>query len=220
MNCTTIERLIDEAERPDRLPHEVTGHTAICGSCQRFADERLALRELLVSSRVGAPPYFEVQLKARLAERVTQISRVSWLTPAVYARLGAAAAVLVVAFIVVQRQVTYPPDATSGPTKDLAQVARPELSQPTPIDRTVAKPAPPAIFESSANAVAMQPRRRGVPLQQIQASSDTGIEMVGRSVMWIRSPEREVGMPAISMGAEPIFYANAGQPVRSIPASY
>jgi hypothetical protein len=228
MNCRTIEILIDEAERPDRLPLDVADHTAECPDCRRFANERLALRELLVSARVTAPPYFDTQLKARLSERLRVKQRAPWLAPAFYARAGAAAAVLVVAFVVVQNRMTDPREGSAVSSENVAKAPPVEVSPPTALASPVVESVAALPSESKADLVALPSPRRPARPQQVQVSSQLssqlssqpGIDRFERSVMWIRGPEREIGVPAISVGAEPMFYANAGQPVRSIQTSY
>ena len=67
--CNYIKRIIDEADKADQLPFEVTQHLAGCGNCERFAGERTALRRLMSSAdRVSAPMNFDAMLGARLAE--------------------------------------------------------------------------------------------------------------------------------------------------------
>src|SRR2546421_5281446 len=95
-SCKEIERLIDEADRPDLLSFEVTGHLSHCVNCKSFAGERAALRELLAAGkRVSVPANFDAVLGERLAARKAR-SVFSWASPALYLRLGAATAGLLV----------------------------------------------------------------------------------------------------------------------------
>src|ERR1700720_4580643 len=94
--CNYIKEIIEEADKPDRLPFEVNEHLAGCRECERFASERTALRKMLSSGyRVIAPVNFDAMLNSRLAE-VKARSTFSWLGASGYLRLGAAAAGLIV----------------------------------------------------------------------------------------------------------------------------
>src|SRR6185436_4324160 len=94
--CKYIKQRIDEAEKPDLLPFDVSEHIGQCSDCKRFAVERTALRELVASgTRVSAPINFDAMLKARLAERKVRPS-FWWLGSPALLRLGTATAGLVV----------------------------------------------------------------------------------------------------------------------------
>src|SRR4026209_2235175 len=67
--CKYIRKRIDEAEKPDLLPFGVSEHIVQCSECERFANERIALRQLVAAgTRVSAPINFDAVLKARLSE--------------------------------------------------------------------------------------------------------------------------------------------------------
>lgn len=94
--------MIDEAAQPTALPFEASSHLRACAPCKGFADERAALRGLLgAMPRVSAPAGFDTRLKARLAESRKPASFFRF-PPAVFMRLGATAAVLVVAVFAAQ----------------------------------------------------------------------------------------------------------------------
>lgn len=223
MNCHTIRNLIDQAEKPERPPLDVAGHLAVCANCRVFADERVALRDLLVSTgRVGAPANFELLLKARLAAGLGR-SRMAWLTPALYLKLGTAAAILIVSFVVVQQMTTRQPPPPAEPSQRANALVPPQLTpQPAPPLHDAklteesrgdsAEGLPAVVVYSHATS-----RGRG---HYIGARPDSELELAGGPVVLIRGPEMEVGMPAISIGAQPMVYATAGQPFRAVPASY
>ena len=71
--CRDTRREIDELEfgaEPSQLAME---HLATCEACRQFRAERAELREIVGSlERVGAPPDFDMRLRARIAaERST-----------------------------------------------------------------------------------------------------------------------------------------------------
>lgn len=218
MNCNTIRDLIDEAERPDRPALEVADHVAECRDCRAFADQRVVLRDLLLSTgRVSAPPNFELMLKARLAARVGR-SRLSWLTPAFYLKLGTAAAMVIVAFVLVEQRATRRPPSPYSDQVAKAVVA-PQSAMQTPVGEAVVDSAQQPAEDFRPLAVYAASSSRARP-QQTAARPDTELELAGGPVLLIRSPEMEVGVPAISVGAQPIFYANSGEQFRVVPASY
>jgi hypothetical protein len=100
--CKYIKKRIDEAEKPDRLPLDVSEHTGQCSDCLRFANERSAIRQLVAAgARVNAPINFDAVLKARLAEVKSRRS-FWWLGSPGFFRLGAATAGLVLVFFAAQ----------------------------------------------------------------------------------------------------------------------
>ena len=129
MSCKYIQKRIDEADKPDLLPFDVSEHIGVCVDCQRFAAERSALRALVAAgSRVTAPVNFDAVLKARLAEVKTRQS-FWWLGSPALLRLGAATAGVVIAVFVVQytglfsNNVVNPPDRS--PVSEAAPRPRP-----------------------------------------------------------------------------------------------
>src|SRR6185503_863349 len=100
--CKYIRELIDEAEKPDLLPFDVSEHIVQCTECERFANERIALRQLVTAgTRVSAPINFDAVLKARLSE-VKNRSPFWWLGSPAFLRLGAATAGAVAMLVVAQ----------------------------------------------------------------------------------------------------------------------
>ena len=79
--CTKIQSIVDEADKPDVIPHEAASHISGCPECRSFADERTKLQELMASSaRVTVPVNFNVLLNERLSRVKAQKS--SWLSSA------------------------------------------------------------------------------------------------------------------------------------------
>ena len=71
--CRDTRREIDELEFGAEPSHRAIEHIAACEACRQFGAERTELRELVGSlERVGAPPDFDMRLRARIAaERST-----------------------------------------------------------------------------------------------------------------------------------------------------
>src|ERR1041384_7730170 len=100
--CNYIKRMIDEADKADLLSFEINEHISHCGDCERFANERTALRGLLASDRRGsAPMNFYALLKARLGE-VKARNAFSWFSAPGIMRLGAATAGVVIILFAAQ----------------------------------------------------------------------------------------------------------------------
>ena len=99
MTCNRIQRLIDEADKPEALPFAAASHIADCPACSQFAEERTKLRAFLIElPRVNAPAHFDTMLKMRLAESKAAKPS-SWFTPVFAMRFGAVAAVALVAVL-------------------------------------------------------------------------------------------------------------------------
>jgi len=99
MTCNRIQKLIDEADKPEALPYTAASHIAVCPTCSQFAEERTTLRAFLIElPRVNAPANFDVMLKLRLAESKAA-KPFSWFTPVLAMRFGAVAAVALVAVL-------------------------------------------------------------------------------------------------------------------------
>ena len=99
MTCNRIQRLIDEADKPEALPFAAASHIADCPACSQFAEERTKLRAFLIElPRVNAPAHFDTMLKMRLAESKSALPT-SWFTPVFAMRFGAVAAVALVAVL-------------------------------------------------------------------------------------------------------------------------
>lgn len=99
MTCNRIQRLIDEADKPEALPFAAASHIAVCPACSQFAEERTKLRTFLIDlPRVHAPANFDAVLRMRLAESKA-VKPFSWFTPVFAMRFGAVAAVALVAVL-------------------------------------------------------------------------------------------------------------------------
>src|SRR5215471_12657088 len=110
MNCVNVQRVIDEAERPDLLPFGAARHVDSCTSCHEFSEDRIRLAALLGSiGRVTAPANFDDLLRLRM--RNLEVRRrdgrfgamrgvLPWHVPANYIRTaGFAMTLLLVAVI-------------------------------------------------------------------------------------------------------------------------
>lgn len=217
--CNHIRRLIEEADQPEVFPLEVTGHIAHCGGCRDFATERSALRQLVASSgRVSAPVNFDAMLNARLAEAKGQRT-LSWLNPAAFMRMGAAAAGLVIALLVIQYTGVLSP--ADQPNSSQAVIPTPPA---TPDSRLQTLPLPlPPVIESqpepqvrasviSRATTAVPVKRAGSVSAQPGRSPDyAGIEDGGIILVRGQNGEREVPLPTVSVGAQPLLYINSSR---------
>ena len=99
--CARIQNIIDEADKPDLIPHEATSHLNGCRECRSFAAERSKLHELMsLSGRVTAPVNFNALLNERLSRVKSQ--KTSWFNARNFVRLGTATAGLALALLVAQ----------------------------------------------------------------------------------------------------------------------
>lgn len=214
--CKYIRERIDEADKPDLLPFDVSEHIGQCLECERFAGERITLRELLAGgNRVSAPINFDAMLKARLAE--VKDRRSFWyLGSPAFLRMGAATAGLVVMVFAAQYAGLFSND-DPGTTQS---VAREAASSPTPgaadfkPPMTVNPPLPPiavAVHASHGSERVSRGRRgyvyveRAVPAGYMTAE-DGGVVLVRGN-----NGDLDVQMPTVSVGAQPLLYVSAGQ---------
>jgi hypothetical protein len=209
--CNHIREQIDEADKPDLLSFEVTGHIAECPDCERFAGERSALRMLVASSaRVSAPINFDAVLNARLAEVKARRSS-WWLGSPVYFRLGAATAGLAVMIFAAQY---------AGLLSDQSEGAKEPVAipvVPAPYEKPYVSSAPPVIeatpptpqYHAAYSNVSGTRSRRGggrVATQAYLTAEDGGVVLVRG-----QNGELDVQMPTVSVGAQPLMYVRAGQ---------
>jgi len=239
--CNEIKRRIDEADNIAAYDLDVARHTEACDACRRFAHERAALRELIGSTaRVTAPINFEAVLHARLAE-VKGRKRLVWLNPAFYLRAGVATAAMAVTVFVAQQMGFFAPTATqpvnAPKTEVTAGVVQPKdedksqdsnnSATPTAPETRVAV-APHHLVNPASASTAVRPRataagaRRdaGVPLM-----SPVDAAFVDGDAILIpgRNGQRDVTVPTVSVGAQPLIYGNAGrqpQPTRAVTVSF
>jgi hypothetical protein len=224
--CNEIRRLIDEADQPEIFPLEVTGHIAHCDRCRGFATERSALRGLIASGkRVSAPVNFDAMLNARLAEMKGRRTP-AWLNPASFMRMGAAAAGLVIAVLVIQFSGVFSTQPTQPEHKDgLAQTTpapqpstAPEAARPfVPPAQTepdVASSSGPASRVTVATDTPRTSRgsfRREASPQPVPPRDYAGIEDGGVILVRGQNGEREVPLPTVSVGAQPLLYVNSSR---------
>jgi hypothetical protein len=223
--CNHIRRLIDEADQPDIFSLEVTGHIAHCNACRGFAAERSALRGLIASGkRVGAPVNFDAMLNARLAEARGQTAP-SWLSPAAFMRMGAAAAGLVMALVVIQLSGLFSTPESQTTAKQNTPEAVTPAPPANPGNQVLAETRPPASEEpksvepesepssSLIAGTARAPRgnriREAAPRRPDGAPNFEGIEDGGVILVRGQNGEREVPLPTVSVGAQPLLYVNS-----------
>jgi hypothetical protein len=225
--CNEFKRMIDEADRPDRLPYEVANHLEACAGCRDFSAARISLRGLLTSmSRVDAPANFNAQLNARLAATRAQ-RQPFWVTPAIYFRAGALAAGVIVAVFVAQMAGVF---SSPAPAPSQLSAGTPPAASPQPeMNRPPAAPpliAPAQIREQAnrpatalAAASSLKQPRRATTVRS-DAPGDGFVASEG-GVVLVRgqSGERELTVPAVSLGAQPLLYVNAGRQQPQQPRS-
>jgi hypothetical protein len=244
--CNEIKRRIDEADDPESCDLDISRHTAACGDCRRFADERAALRTLLAStSRVTAPLNFDAVLQARLAE-VKARKSFGWLGAPVYLRAGAVAAGLVLAVFAAQLSGLFsaPPTSPSeSPTAaDLSGAVAASIQEqlssqffvpqaPASVTSGIAlnSAAPAHVVAVAAGAHASNrlraayagdKRNAGVPLM---APIDAAFVDGGAILIPGKNGGRDITVPTVSVGAQPMIYVNAGrqpQPARAASVSF
>ena len=237
--CDRIKKLIDEADQPDALSFEASNHLSVCADCTTFARERAALRNMLLSSnRVSVPVNFDAMLNARLAEAKTRRA-FSWLSASSFMRLGTATAAVAVMVFVAQygnlfsndTKTTQPVDSTASAANTppavtpKPPVATPQEPDPNNLkDIVPQRPLPGATTALRAASTQHDYQRRGARLVTASAAS---VDYPSRDsgVVLVRGPngEREVPMPTISVGAQPLLYVSASrgaQPVRATATSF
>ena len=221
MSCKTIRKLIDSTDKADVFPHEAARHLDSCGACADFAEKRMRLRELLASSgRVAAPANFDAVLRVRLTER-SAARPLAWLSPAMYLRFGAAAIALVCVFLLGQQFVRNNRPAALGGDPSVAVIpplgSGRDTMQPAMPGSTAAGPGSPVVVP----AFTSKPGEGDKPVRANRTRGESGLRYVAdvgdeidpgartAAVLLMRGPnaEREVMVPAVSVGAQPIFYS-------------
>jgi hypothetical protein len=207
--CKYIQKRIDEADKPDLLPFDVTAHIGQCTECERFATERIALRGLVAGGvRVTAPVNFDAMLKMRLAEVKTRRS-VWWLGSPALLRFAAAAACLVVMVFGAQYAGFFSGDKVVPPAAPVAKFGPPPSAVPLPLPPQVVTPPHPV----GSYQVATRPPRRRPDLSFERAARAGYLTAEDGGVMLVRgrNGEMDVQMPTVSVGAQPLLYVSAGQ---------
>jgi len=213
MSCKYIQKRIDEADKPDLLPFDVSEHIGVCVDCQRFATERTALRALVAAgSRVTAPMNFDAVLKARLAEVKTRRS-FWWLGSPALLRLGAATAGVVVAVFVVQFTGLFSNNVETPERSPLSEAAPRPVPVPfvNPPDNLPPPPVTIAGARDHANTKPSRLRRSGIPVESAMPASFMTAEDGGVVLLRGRNGDMDVQMPTVSVGAQPLLYVTAGQ---------
>jgi hypothetical protein len=226
--CKYIKKRVDEAEKPDLLPFDVSEHLRQCVECGRFASERSALRELLsAGTRVSAPINFDAMLKARLSDVKARRS-LWWLGSPGYLRLGAVTAGLVVMIFAAQYAGLFSDNVKRPDQPRVNEVTTnpiPNAPEPVPVLPGVIKePSSPIVV-----AVGRRPYQGASPrtsrgeafLGRAEAAGDLSVEDGGVVLVRGRNGELDVQMPTVSVGAQPLLYVSAGQrTVRNVGASF
>jgi hypothetical protein len=206
-NCNQIKRLIDEAEQPEMMPFEANHHLNACTSCRLFADERAGLRALLNGiPRVNAPINFDAQLKARMNTAKAKPA-VSWMSPALYLRFGAASAALLIAVFVAQYNGVFSPTNNIAATVDTpppAMILNPLLP---PIQGESAKPSVPsgqiAVAATMPTSTAYSRGNHRVQPEVLAKLKDDATQNRVPGVIVRRSGEEvELPMLPVSLGAQ------------------
>lgn len=233
--CNEIKRLIDEADQPDEISYQVSNHLSSCAGCRGFANERAALRRLLASgSRVSVPNNFDAMLTARIAGAKAGRT-LSWLAAPSLMRLGAAAAsVAAIVFVAQYGNLFSNEDRAAQPQPSTATATN---SVPATPPRSIEIPSAQGdvngfnhIRPDRSRHVAAVPVRlaqRYYPRRAGEAADDRATAEAYSSpqeggVVLVRGPngEREVPMPTVSVGAQPLFYSRQSQPVRNVATSF
>lgn len=208
--CKYIQKRIDEADKPDLLPFDVTAHIGQCTECERFATERSALRGLVAGGvRVNAPVNFDAMLKVRLAEVKARRSA-WWLGSPAMIRLATAAACLVVMVFGAQYAGFFSGDKVVSPVAPPVAEVQPPPRSEAPL------PTPPAQVNTRTPSVVSyhgRPSRRASGLSFEKAARAGYLTAEDGGVMLVRgrNGELDVPMPTVSVGAQPLLYVSAGQ---------
>lgn len=228
-SCKSIRELIDEADNPNLLPFEVSQHLDACRDCERFSAERAGLRNLLGSGvRVAAPMNFDAMLAARLAEARNR-GWLSWLAPASYFRLGAAAASVAALVLVAQYAGLFSSNLKPR-QRDTVATTKNNQAEPVPSVQPVTEAGivadnhrqpqrvTPIVIGPRINSSRLAAAAIGrVRPREAVSSDDLGVVLVRG-----QNGGSDIQMPTVSLGAQPLLYVSAGkqQPVRNVGASF
>ncbi|HKP87682.1 MAG TPA: hypothetical protein VJZ26_16395 [Blastocatellia bacterium] len=229
--CNEIRSRIDEADHAGRLSLEINRHTAQCADCRTFADERAALRGLVASgASVSVPVNFDAVLNARLAE-VKARKSFSWLSPAGYLRLGAATAALAVVFFVAERGNLFSDSYQALSAASALQSLPNSITDNWRSDDLAHGGSTVAVVPNQPRELAPVRYSNGLRYgngqgRRIAVAPRTPADYVsldGGGVILVRGQngERELTVPTVSIGAQPLLYSNrSSQSVRSISVSF
>ena len=219
-NCNETRKLIDEADNPELFSYETARHIESCLPCKDFAQERARLRHLLASSaRVTAPHNFDVVLSARLSEvrsRRTVAERLlSWTGPAAVLRFGAATAAVVIGIFAASYSGLFsnPAPAVRQEMDGLAVVSPEPVASAAPV--IAAQPPQPGKISSdetryvARSAESRQARRASH--RPVVVEPDLAMAATQTVIVRGENFEREVPMPTVSVGAQPLLYVGSGR---------
>ncbi|HEX8180503.1 MAG TPA: hypothetical protein VF525_13230 [Pyrinomonadaceae bacterium] len=130
-SCQQCQTEIETAARPDALTARATEHLSACAACRTLQTERRRLRQLIGELEpVGAPPDFDMRLRARIAAQERAPAPFSlWLfTPRAVGLAAAASLVLVLGVTLGWR--ARQPASTGNAAPSLAQVNSPVAQRP------------------------------------------------------------------------------------------
>ena len=219
--CNYIKGIIDEADKPDQLPFEVTQHIAGCADCERFACERTALRRLVSSAdRVSAPMNFDAMLGARLAD-VKAHTSFSWFGAPGYLRLATAAAGLLVMIFAAEYAGLFDAHRTPADEKR-ADVVTPRTFTP-PVAPKLRPPETPLSSSPEFTVQRVSRNRQNTAAIRNRDARSAFVAEDDGGVVLVRGQNGgiDVQMPTVSVGAQPLLYVSAGQrTVRNVGASF
>jgi hypothetical protein len=221
IGCSQTRKLIDESDNIELFSFEASRHIAACPHCRDFAEERTRLRHLLSSSaRVAAPANFDSLLSVRLAgvrSRNPVAKGLALLTalsgPVGLLRFGAATAAVAIGVFVASYSglLSTPPqtdDKNSVASVDTQQPSAPVAQEITLQPPTIDHQADQRQFitTSDASRRARRQVRRPVVIEPELATA-------GGQTVILRGDnfEREVPMPTVSVGAQPLMFVGTGR---------
>jgi len=220
IGCSQTRKLIDESDSIELFSYEASKHIAACPPCKDFAEERARLRHLLASSaRVAAPANFDSLLSVRLAEARSRnpITRgLALLTalsgPAGLLRFGAATAAVAIGVFV----ASYSGILSTPPQTDNKNSVASIDSQPSaPVEPGDAL-QPPTLYnlpdQPQFIAAADAPRRVRRQVRR-PVVIEPELATAGGQTVILRGDnfEREVPMPTVSVGAQPLMFVSTGR---------
>lgn len=237
MNCNKIRTMIDEADGQGNIPFEAARHIQTCEACNKFADERAKLFEVLNSvGRITAPPDFQVTLRRRLRER-TAAQAAPWYAHAFNLKLaGALAAMLICTLFLVQFLGYRGSPGNRAGSSSIAQDVSPRVPEdnqgvrkqpgllPPSTGRLMVTPASPTV---NPTRVVMAKHRitherndelaMVIPAgRMLRMPTDPRQEAAAFMLVRGESTEQQIVIPAVSLGAQPLYYpgspsSNAGR---------
>lgn len=220
--CNRIRDLIDQSHRADALPPEAAAHAEFCDACRKFAEERVALRALLVEgARVSVPGNFNALLNQRLEAVRGKRRTFAWFTDsfggAMLARFATAAAAAVLAAILV-------PQFFAPRNSEQVQVDSPIAAQPAQ-QPAVATPPQNLVYSHTTPEPASVPDKGFRRVAAVASRSRGAVPFGGvrTGVMLVREGDRdeEMQFPMVTVGAQPIVMGGeSSSAARTVRASF